>query len=186
MPAVLILGFALFVILAAIALTPLMLVQRYRVGTARRRARVWSSTVNIVGMAFSSALFVAGAAVASLWVPNALTQTLAAFAGGCLLGLVGLALSHWESAGGSLHYTPNRWLVLGITLLVTTRLAFGFWRSWQGWRATPDYASWVAAGAAASLAAGAIVLGHYLTYWLGVRRRLRQHNEKRHRALKPE
>jgi hypothetical protein len=50
MPAVLILGFALFVILAAIALTPLMLVQRYRVGTARRRARVWSSTVNIVGI----------------------------------------------------------------------------------------------------------------------------------------
>ena len=37
-----------------------MLVQRYRVGTARRRARVWSSTVNIVGMAFSSALFVGG------------------------------------------------------------------------------------------------------------------------------
>ena len=176
MPAVLILGFALFVILAAVALTPLMLVQRYRVGTARRRAKAWSSTVNIIGMTFSSALFVAGAAVASLWVPNALTQTLAAFAGGCLLGLVGLALSRWESVGGSLHYTPNRWLVLAITLLVTARLAFGFWRSWQVWRETPDYASWVATGAVASLAAGAVVLGYYLTYWLGVRRRLQQHN----------
>lgn len=183
MPAVLILGFALFVILAAIALTPLMLVQRYRVGTARRRARVWSSTVNIVGMAFSSALFVAGAAVASLWVPNALTQTLAAFAGGCLLGLVGLALSHWESAGGSLHYTPNRWLVLGITLVVTARLAFGFWRSWHAWHATPDYGSWAAeSGVAGSLAAGAVVLGYYLTYWLGVRRRLRWHDERRARG----
>ena len=178
MPAVLILGFMAFVILAAIALTPLMLVQRYRVGTARRRARGWSTTFNIVGMAFSSALFVAGAAVASLWVPNALTQTLAAFAAGCLLGVVGLALSHWESAGDSLHYTPNRWLVLGITLLVTARLAFGFWRSWQVWGVTPDYTSWAAAGAAASLTAGAVVLGHYLTYWLGVRRRLRQHNER--------
>jgi len=174
MPAVLILGFALVVIVAAIALTPLMLVQRYRVGTARRRARVWLSTVNIAGMALSSALFVAGAAVASRWIPNALTQTLLAFAAGCLLGLVGLTLSRWEFAGGLLHYTPNRWLVLGITLLVTARLAFGFWRSWQVWGATPDYAAWAAAGAAASLAAGAVVLGHYLTYWLGVRRRLRQ------------
>jgi len=180
MPAVLLLGVALVVILAAVALTPLMLVQRYRVGTARRRARFWSSTVNIIGMTFSSALFVAGAAVASRWVPNALTQTIAAFAAGCLLGLIGLALSRWESAGGSLHYTPNRWLVLGLTLLVTARLAFGFWRSWQVWGATPDYAAWAAAGAAASPAAGAVVLGHYLTYWLGVRRRLRQlHSGKR-------
>jgi hypothetical protein len=47
MPAVLILGFAVFAILAAIALTPLMLVQRYHVSTARRRARAWRSTVNI-------------------------------------------------------------------------------------------------------------------------------------------
>jgi hypothetical protein len=174
----LILAFTLFAILAAIALTPLTLVQRYRLGTARRRARGWTSAVNVAGLAFSSALFLAGAAVASLWVPNALTYTLAAFMGGCLLGLVGLALSQWESARGSLHYTPNRWLVLGITLVVTARLAFGFWRSWQAWRAMPDYASWLAAsGAAGSLAAGAVVLGYYLTYWLGVRRRLRQHNE---------
>jgi hypothetical protein len=170
----LIVAFALFAILAVIALTPFTLVQRYRLGTARRRARGWSSTVNVVGLAFSSALFLAGATIVSLWVPNAMTQTLAAFAGGCLLGLVGLALSEWESARGSLYYTPNRWLVLGITLLVTARLAFGFWRSWQAWRATPDYASWAAAGAAASLA-GAVVLGYYLTFWFGVRRRLRQH-----------
>jgi hypothetical protein len=174
----LILAFMLFAILAVIALTPFTLVQRYRLGTARRRARAWSSTVNAAGLAFSSALFLAGAAVVSLWVPNAMTHTVAAFVGGCLLGLVGLALSQWEYSRGSLHYTPNRWLVLGITLLVTARLAFGFWRSWQAWRATPDYATWAAAGAAASLVAGAIVLGYYLTYWLGVRRRLRQHNDR--------
>jgi hypothetical protein len=169
-------AFALFAILAVIALMPFTLVQRYRLGTARRRARGWSSTVNVVGLAFSSALFLAGAAIVSPWVPNAMTHTLVAFAGGCLLGLAGLALSEWESVRGSLYYTPNRWLVLAITLLVTARLAFGFWRSWQAWRVTPDYASWAAAGAAASLAAGAVVLGYYLTYWLGVRRRLRQHS----------
>jgi hypothetical protein len=53
----LIVAFTLFVILAAIALTPLALVQRYRLGTARRRARGWSATVNVAGLAFSSALW---------------------------------------------------------------------------------------------------------------------------------
>ena len=179
----LVFGFALVVILAAIAFTPLALVQRYRLGTARRRARGWSATVNVAGFAFSSGLFLAAAGITSLWVPNALTLTLAGFVSGCLLGAVGLALSRWESAPGSLHYTPNRWLVLGVTLLVTARLAFGFWRSWHAWHVTPDYGSWAAeSGVAGSLAAGAVVLGYYLTYWLGVRRRLRWHDERRARG----
>lgn len=173
----------LFVILAAIALTPLTLLQRYRMGTARRRARGWSTMLNVVGLSLSSMLFLTGAALTSLWVSNALSYSLAGFVGGCFLGLVGLALSRWESAHGSLHYTPNRWLVLGITLMVTARLAFGFWRSWQAWRAMPDYVSWAAAsGAAGSLAAGAVVLGYYWTYSLGVRRRLRRHNGIRARG----
>jgi hypothetical protein len=105
------------------------------------------------------------------------------FVSGCLLGLVGLALSRWEAAPGSLHYTPNRWLVLGITLVVTARLGFGFWRTWHAWHATPDYGSWLAeSGVAGSLAAGAVVLAYYLTYWLGVRRRLQWHDEKRARV----
>jgi hypothetical protein len=164
----------LFVILAAIALTPLAVIQRYRLGTARRRARRWSATLNAAGLAFSSALFVTGAAASSFWVPNALTHTIAGFAAGCLLGLLGLTLSRWEPAPGSLHYTPNRWLVLGITIVVAARLVFGFWRSWKSWQIAPTYASWMAAsGAAGSLAAGALVLGYYLTFWLGVRQRLR-------------
>ena len=179
----LIIAFTLVVILAGIALTPLALVQRYRVGTARRRARGWSATVNAAGLAFSSALFLAGAGMTSLWVPNALTLTLMGFLSGCLLGWVGLTLSRWEPAPGSLHYTPNRWLVLGITLVVTARLVFGFWRSWHAWHATPNYGSWLAeSGAAGSLAVGAVVLGYYLTYWLGVRRRLRRHDERQARG----
>src|SRR5262245_30350030 len=166
----------LLAILAAIALTPLALVQRYRVGTARRRARGWIATLNIAGLALSSALFVAGAAISGLLIPNALAYTAAGFAGGCVLGLVGLILTRWGPGRGSLHYTPNRWLVLGITLVVTARLAFGFWRSWRAWHIAPDYGAWAAAsGAAGSLAAGAVVLGFYLTYWLGVRRQLRRH-----------
>jgi hypothetical protein len=164
---VLILAFILFVILAGIALTAFTLV----LGAAR----AWSSTVNVVGLALSSGLLLASAAVTFIWAPSAFSYSLTGFIGGCLLGVVGLALSRWESARGSLHYTPNRWLVLGITLVVSARVAFGFWRSWHAWGSTPDYASWAAAsGAAGSLAAGAVVLGYYLVYWLGVRRRLRR------------
>jgi hypothetical protein len=79
-----------------------------------------------------------------------------------------------------LHYTPNRWLVLAITLIVSSRLLYGFWRGWHAWRFTPQDSSWLAeAGAAGSLGAGAIVLGYYMTYWLGVRRRARPYVGRR-------
>jgi len=176
----LIVAFTMLVVLAAVALTPFTLVQRYRMGTSRRRARGWIVAINVVGFAVSSALFFAGAALTSLWVADALAYALAGFTGGCLLGLLGLALSRWEPAPDALHYTPNRWLVLGITVIVSVRLAFGLWRTWRAWSVTIDYASWAAAsGAAGSLAAGAVVLGYYLMYWLGVRRQLQRHNRRR-------
>ena len=39
-----------FVVIAAIALIPFSLVQRYRMGTARQRARGWLAIVNLVGL----------------------------------------------------------------------------------------------------------------------------------------
>jgi len=75
-----------------------------------------------------------------------------------------------------LHYTPNRWLVLTVTLVVVSRMLYGVWRAWHTWHSTPDDASWLAAsGAAGSLAAGAVVLGYYLMYWAGIRSRLNHH-----------
>lgn len=175
MPVLFLLAFITVLILLTIALTPLMLIQRYRVGTSRQRARNWLLTLNVIGFSFSSVLFLVTAGVTSLWVREALPYSLLGFFGGCLLGIVGLALSTYEIQAGALHFTPNRWLVLAITLVVTARLAFGFWRSWQVWGLAPDYASWAAeAGVAGSLGAGAVVLGYYVTYWTGVRRRLRR------------
>jgi hypothetical protein len=93
-----------------------------------------------------------------------------------VLGIIGLLLTRWEPAVGALYYTPNRLLVLGITLVVTARLVYGFWRGWQTWQSGADGASWIAtAGVAGSMAAGAVVLGYYLAYWIGVRGRLRRH-----------
>jgi len=163
------------VILAVIALVPLSLLQRYRMATSRQRARGWLAALNLAGLSLSSILFLASAAITSVWVPHTLTYTAAGLAAGCLLGIVGLKLTRWEPAPGSLHYTPNRPLVLGITLVVTARLAYGLWRGVHAWRAGVAGASWFgASGVAGSMAAGAVVLGYYLAYWVGVRRRFRR------------
>ena len=162
-------------VLALVALIPVAIVQRYRVGTSRQRGRRWLATVNVAGFTVSAVMFLAGAAVTSIWVPEAFTYSAAGLAGGCLLGIVGLKLTRWERAPGALHYTPNRWLVLAITLVVTGRLAYGVWRGWQTWRAGFEDTAWLAAaGVAGSMAAGAVVLGYYFAYWVGVRRRLKR------------
>jgi hypothetical protein len=165
-----------FVVLASIALLPLSLIQRYRVGTARRPARGWMVTINLIGTAITTVLFVVASAVTSVWVPQAFKYTVTGLAVGCLLGVLGIALTRWEPTPRFLYYTPNRPLVLAVTLIVTARVLYGFWRSWHAWRAGLDYSSWAAsAGVAGSMAAGAVVLGYYLTFWLGVRRGLKRH-----------
>lgn len=178
MPVVLLLLLPLllvFVVVLAIVLLPFSLVQRYRVGTARRPGRGWLATINLASLWFSSMLFGLAAAVTSLWVPGAFGYTLIGFAIGGLLGLLGLGLTRWEETHDTLYYTPNRWLVLGITLVVTARVLYGFWRSWQAWGAGLDYRTWAtAAGVAGAMGAGATVLGYYLVYWVGVRRRLKR------------
>jgi len=175
MPLVLV-ALVLIIPLALLALMPLSIVLRYRASTARRRARGWVATVNVAAIGLSVVIFLTVAAATSFWVPRAFTYTLAGLAGGCLLGLLGLALSRWESGAQALHYTPSRALVLAITLVVASRMVYGLWRAWHAWRSAAGDASWLAtSGAAGSLAAGAVVLGYYLAYNAGVGQRLRRH-----------
>lgn len=162
-------------LLVLVVLIPLSLVQRYRVGTARRPARGWVIALNLVTVALSTFIFLIVAAVTNAWVPGALPYALAGLATGCLLGMLGLGLTRWDPGPRWLYYTPNRWLVLAVTLVVTMRLLYGFWRGWQVARYSADGSWVVASGVAGSLAAGAVVLGYYLVYWIGVRRRLRRH-----------
>ena len=165
----------ILVVFALVALIPFSILQRYRMGTSRQRARGWLASINIAGLSLSAILFLAGAFVTSIWVPHAFTYSAAGLATGCVLGMIGLRLTRWEPAPGSLHYTPNRGLVLAITLVVISRLLLGLWRGVQTWRAGAEGAAWFgAAGLAGSMAAGAMVLGYYLAYWSGVRRRFRR------------
>ena len=164
-----------FIVLAFIALIPFSLIQRFRMGTMRRRAIGWVIALNAFGTLLSVMMFLAGAALTTTWIPGTLSYTAAGLAAGAMTGVAGLALTRWDVAGGRLYYTPNRWLILAITLVVAARVFYGFYRTYEAWQATFDRMTWVAAsGVATSMSAGAIVLGYYLVYWFGVRRRLRR------------
>jgi hypothetical protein len=156
-----------------IALTPVMLVQRYRVGTARRQARPWLATFGLVMMAGSTIVFLAGAAATSYWVQDAFPGALAGVGTGAVLGIAGLLLTRWEATPGSLHYTPNRWLVLLVTVIVSARLLYGLYRSTVAARAGLEGTAVVLSfGIPESLAAGGVVIGYYFAYGAGLRWRI--------------
>ncbi len=171
---ILLLGVVLFLPVLFVLLLPFSIVQRYRAGTARRVGRPWLARLNFVLVAISAALFAWAAALTTFWVPRAFPSALGGLLGGSLLGLLGLKLTRWEPTERGLHYTPHRLLVLTITVVVMARVFYGFWRGWHAWHRADASTSWLAAsGAAGSIAMGGIVLGYYLTYWLGISRRLR-------------
>jgi hypothetical protein len=159
------------VVFAFVVLIPISLIQRYRVGTMRRRVRPWLVTINAVGIGISMAFFLASAALTNIWIPDAFAYAVAGAAFGAALGVAGLALTRWERAPGALFYTPNRWLVLAITLAVAGRIGYGFWRAYEQWRVLGEG---ILVAAPGTLAAGALVLGYYGVYWIGVRRRARR------------
>ena len=164
----------LLLVVALVLATPFLLYLRYRTGTMRRRGRKWVANVNLASLGLSAALLVWVAALTTFWVPHAFSYSLAGLLAGSLLGFLGLALTRWEMTPRGLHYTPNRWLVLLVTLAVVTRLLYGLWRIWRAWRAAPSDGSWLAsASVAESMAVGALVVGYYFVYFAGVRLRLR-------------
>jgi hypothetical protein len=164
----------LLIPLVVIVLIPVSLLLRIRHGTMRRQARGWVVTANAIAIAFSTAMFLTGALITSRWVPDVLPYSLAGLGLGAVLGLIGFALTQWESSGGALHFTPHRWLVVTVTTVVAARIFYGVWRVWAAWQAdVADLAAVAGSGIALSIAAGAVVLGYYLIYWIAIRRRLR-------------
>ena len=153
-------------------LLPLSLWQRYRLGKARRRAWPWLVRLNSWVLLFSLGVFLAGMALTNVWWPGALGYALAGTGVGLITGIVGLWLSRFEVTPQGLFYTPNAWLILVLTLLVSARIAMGFvemWRYWQGRETLPlipvlDHAS--------LFAVAGLLIGYYLSYTWGLRRRL--------------
>jgi hypothetical protein len=159
----------LLVPIVVIALMPLMLIQRYRAGTARRLARPWATALNLAAMAFSAVIFLLGAAFTTIWIPHAFTGAALGMIIGLPLGVFGLAITRWERNGRSLHYTPNRWLILLVTLIVSARVVYGLFRTGAVAQAGMSGSALVTAfDVPQSLAAGGVVIGYYFAYGAGL------------------
>ncbi|NUO74990.1 MAG: DUF1453 domain-containing protein [Lysobacter sp.] len=154
-------------------LLPLALIQRYRYGKSRRRAIGWAIALNLFASFVSLLLFFFSAWIAGHWIANATVYAAVGLCLGLSLGVVGLALTRFEAEPGGLYYTPNRWLVLGLTLVVAARLGFGLWQALHlsGQHDARDV--WLSRQGGL-LAVGGMVLGHYLSYAWGLRRRYRR------------
>ena len=160
-------------VLLWLLLLPLLLRQRYRLGRARQRAFGWVVGANAWLLLLSAALMLAGAWMGQRWIADALASTAAGLAAGILLGLLGVRLAAFESTAKGLFHTPNRWLVLLLTLAVAVRIALGMWQGWLHLRAGGEVHG-LLAEQGSLFALGALLLGYYLAYAWGLRRVLRK------------
>ena len=170
--------------LLVIALTPVILIQRYRAGTSRRAARRWMVMLAVVSTGLSAVFLLLSSAFTNIWVGDAVGDTALGLAAGCVLGLVGLVVTKWEATPRSLHYTPNRWMVLVITLLIAGRVLFGFYRAGMAAGSGMTGGEVVTAfGVAESLGAAGLVIGYYLAYNTGVIWRMRRWDRRALRVM---
>lgn len=166
----------LSVLLALVGIILLSLALRYRAGTTRRRGRRWVATTNVWVTSFSALFFLLFASVLHFWVARAFPSALAGVGGGAVVGLLGLALTRWEAQPEGLFYTPSRWLALLFTLVIASRLVYGWYRSVHSGGPSPFFS---AASLQLSIAIAGGFIGYYLVYAIGVRRRLTRHERIR-------
>src|SRR4029450_4992356 len=147
----------------------LSLALRYRAGTARRQARRWVASLNVCATSFSAVFFLSFPFLLSFWVGSAFRFALIGMAFGAILGLLGLAMTRWESQPGGLFYTPSRWLALLVTLAIAARFVYGWWRTTHSGSNASGEQHWVmtASGTELSLAVAAGLLAYYLVYSIG-------------------
>ena len=150
---------------------PVLLWARYRNGRARRRAQGWVVRVNAWLLLLSVPLLVLSGWISSHWFPEALVETAAGLMLGVLLGIVSLWLTRFEPDATGFHYTPNRWLVLGLTALVAARIVAGLVVSLRQLEGAP-LAPIALLDAGGLLALAGLFLGYALAYTWGLRARL--------------
>jgi uncharacterized membrane protein len=174
-------GLLLFVLFALAGVVLLSLALRYRAGTARRQARRWVASVNVWATSLSAVFFLSFTLLLSFWVGSASQFALIGMSCGGILGLLGLAMTRWESQPEGLFYTPSRWLALIITLAIAARFAYGWWRATHSRSGASAGQHWLitASGTQLSLAVAAGLIGYYLVYSIGVRLRLTRHERRR-------
>jgi hypothetical protein len=174
MPLLIILPLLVLALVALWAvLLPFSLWMRYRTGRARRRAQGWVIRGNAWLLLVSLAVFAFFTAISAFWLPHALRDAGLGVLAGLLLGLASLRLTRFEPDADGFFYTPNRWLVLTLTVVIAARLVAGAWMAWRrvfgDGEAVPAEA-WLQAGSLVGVAA--LLLGYYLAYTWGLRGRV--------------
>ena len=176
-----ILALLVFVLLALAGVVLLSLAVRYRAGTARRQARRWVASLNVWVTSFSALFFLSFTLLLSFWVGSAFRFALIGMAFGGILGLVGLAMTRWDSRPEALFYTPSRWLALLVTLAIAARFVYGWWRATHSGSPPSGDQHWLiaASGTQLSVAVAAGLIAYYLVYSIGVRLRVTRHEQRR-------
>lgn len=151
-------------------LLPFSLWARYRGGRARRRAQAWVIRANAWLTAASVPFLLATAWLADRWFEGALLETGAGLAFGVLAGIASLWSTRFEFDRDGFHYTPNRWLVLGLTVLVAARVVAALVIGWRRIDTSAAPSAWLDAGGL--LAVAGVLLGYGLAYGWGLRGRL--------------
>jgi hypothetical protein len=174
MPLLLLIPLLVLAIVALWALLlPVSLWARYRAGRARRRAQGWVIRANAWLLAASVLVFLGTAALTAPWVPGAWRDAGLGLLAGIGAGVVSLWLTRFEHDADGFFFTPNRWLVLGLTGLVAARIVAGLWAGWERVGGHADSpATWAHAGG--WLGVGGVLLGYCLAYTWGLRARLRR------------
>jgi hypothetical protein len=170
-----------FVLLAMGGVVLLSLALRYRAGTARRQGRPWIANLNVWMTTLSAVFFLSFTFLISFWLGTAFRFALIGMCFGAILGLVGLAMTRWESQREGLFYTPSRWLALLVTLAIAARFVYGWWHATHSGSGAPGEQHWLvtASGTQLSLAVAAGLIGYYLVYSIGVRLQLARHEPRR-------
>ena len=170
----------IFVLLAFAGVVLLSLALRYRAGVSRRQARPWVASLNVWATSLSAVFFLCFTLLLSFWVQSAFRFALIGMGCGAILGLVGLAMTHWERRSEGLFYTPSRWLALLIIAAIGARIVYGWWRATQSGSTAPDDQHWLmtASGTQLSLAVAAGLVAYYLIYSIGVRLQLPRHHRR--------
>ena len=149
-----------------VVLLPVSLRARYRAGRTRRLARPWLVGTNAWLAAAGIPLFFVSCWIAGRWIQAALAGGCIGLIAGAGLGIVGVWLTRFDHDASGLHYTPNRWMALVLTLLVAARIGAGLWWTWQGAHTGG------ALRGGSLFGTGGLLLGYALAYTWALRGRL--------------
>ena len=129
----------------------------------------------------SAVFFLSFTFLISFWLGTAFRFALIGMCSGGILGLIGLAMTRWESQPEGFFYTPNRWLAILVTLAIATRFVYGWWHATHSGSSAPGDKHWLmtASGTELSLTVAAGLIAYYLAYSIGVRLQVARHEHRR-------